>query len=131
MSRGSRLPTSQTSRYALSIGDATAPVANKRPRVDSVKDTPDNSPRPPPLPSDIALAYGVNDAAKVTGLSRSSIYNLIGEGRLRSVLVAGRRLIPADALHDLLGILETDLQKLAPAVPAPRREKRAHPLLNP
>jgi excisionase family DNA binding protein len=56
----------------------------------------------PPLPPDTVLAYRVNDAAKVAGLSRSSLYNLIGEGKLRSVLVAGRRLIPADALRDLL-----------------------------
>ena len=55
-----------------------------------------------PLPPDTVLAYRVNDAAKVAGLSRSSLYVLIGEGRLRSVLVAGRRLIPADALRDLL-----------------------------
>ena len=55
-----------------------------------------------PLPPDTVLAYRVNDAAKVAGLSRSSLYVLIGEGKLRSVLVAGRRLIPADALRDLL-----------------------------
>ena len=55
-----------------------------------------------PLPSDAVLAYRIGDAAKVAGLSRSSLYVLIGEGKLRSVLVAGRRLIPADALRDLL-----------------------------
>jgi excisionase family DNA binding protein len=55
-----------------------------------------------PLPPDTVLAYRVNDAAKVAGLSRSSLYALIGEGKLRSVLIAGRRLIPADALRDLL-----------------------------
>ena len=55
-----------------------------------------------PLPPDTALAYRVNDAARVAGLSRSSLYTLMGEGKLRSVLIAGRRLIPADALRDLL-----------------------------
>jgi hypothetical protein len=55
-----------------------------------------------PLPPETVLAYRVNDAAKVAGLSRSSLYVLIGEGKLRSVLIAGRRLIPADALRDLL-----------------------------
>jgi excisionase family DNA binding protein len=58
--------------------------------------------REAPLPPDIALAYRVNDAVKISGLSRSSIYKLIAEGELRSVLVAGRRLIPADALRKLL-----------------------------
>jgi len=51
---------------------------------------------------DTVLAYRVNDAAKVAGLSRSSLYCLMGDGKLRSVLVGGRRLIPADALRDLL-----------------------------
>jgi excisionase family DNA binding protein len=55
-----------------------------------------------PLPLDSALALRVDDAAKAIGLSRSSIYMLIGEGSLRSVRVAGRRLIPTDALRDLL-----------------------------
>jgi excisionase family DNA binding protein len=55
-----------------------------------------------PLPPDVAITYRVNDAAKVVGLSRSKIYELIGEGKLRSVMVAGRRLIPSDALRDLL-----------------------------
>jgi hypothetical protein len=55
-----------------------------------------------PLPPDTVLAYRANDAANVAGLSRSSLYVLIGRGKLRSVLVAGRRLIPADALRDLL-----------------------------
>jgi hypothetical protein len=44
-----------------------------------------------PLPPDTVLAYRINDAAKVAGLSRSSLYVLIGEGKLLSVLVAGRR----------------------------------------
>lgn len=52
------------------------------------------------LPPDTALAYRVNDASRVSGLG--TIYKLIGEGKLCSVLVAGRRLIPADALRDLL-----------------------------
>ena len=61
-----------------------------------------SKPREPPLPPEVALAYRVNDAAKVAGLSRSSLYLLIAEGKLRSVLVAGRRLIPADALRNLI-----------------------------
>lgn len=55
-----------------------------------------------PLPSPAVLAYRINDAAKVAGLSRSSLYNLIKDGELRSIMVAGRRLIPADALRELL-----------------------------
>jgi hypothetical protein len=83
---------------APSLAANEVPAEFRRPeRADLVRST-----APPPLPPDIALAYRVNDAIKVSGLSRTSIYKLIGEGKLRSVLVAGRRLIPADALRDLL-----------------------------
>jgi excisionase family DNA binding protein len=54
------------------------------------------------LPPTVAMAYRVNDAVKVAGLSRSTLYALISEQKLRSVVVGGRRLIPADALRDLL-----------------------------
>jgi excisionase family DNA binding protein len=47
-------------------------------------------------------AYGVRDFCKAFGVSRSTVYNLISDGRLRTVKVAGRRLIPADAAEALL-----------------------------
>jgi Helix-turn-helix domain len=53
-------------------------------------------------PASAALAYRVNDAAAISGLGRSSLYKLMNSGQLRSVLVAGRRLIPADALRELM-----------------------------
>jgi excisionase family DNA binding protein len=56
----------------------------------------------PPLPLNVALSYRVNDAAAVLGLSRSSVYALIAEKKLASVILAGRRLIPAEALRALL-----------------------------
>jgi Helix-turn-helix domain len=55
---------------------------------------------PPPL--NTALAYRVNDAAAIAGLGRSTIYGAIKTGALASVLVAGRRLIPAAALRQFL-----------------------------
>jgi len=48
------------------------------------------------------LALRVNEAAAVTGLSRSTLYVLMRNGALRSVRVAGRRLIPREALEALL-----------------------------
>jgi hypothetical protein len=48
------------------------------------------------------LAYRINDAAAISGLGRSSLYKLMNSGQLRSVLVAGRRLIPAEALRELM-----------------------------
>jgi excisionase family DNA binding protein len=94
--------TSEPLPCALAIEDRTAPVDDERKATGSAKHAPDKSPRPPPLPANIALAYRVNDAAEVSGLSRSTIYNLIAEHKLRSIMVAGRRLIPADALRELL-----------------------------
>lgn len=55
------------------------------------------------IPSvDVAMAYHVNDAALVSGVSRSKLYELIAEQKLRSIKVAGRRLIPREALLALL-----------------------------
>lgn len=93
----------QVSPAAVALGDK-APAAEPQLRSENrlAGRSGDKKPRPPPLPPDIALAYRVNDAAKVAGLSRSTIYNLISDRKLRSVVVAGRRLIPADALRQLL-----------------------------
>jgi excisionase family DNA binding protein len=44
----------------------------------------------------------VNDAAFTYGLSRSSLYKLMSEGKLASVKVAGRRLIPRESMEALL-----------------------------
>jgi excisionase family DNA binding protein len=48
------------------------------------------------------VAYSPTEAALVMGLSRNTIYELIGSGRLRSVKVGGRRLIPASAIMSLV-----------------------------
>ncbi len=100
MQHRSRLPASQTSPYALAVGDQTASIDEQVSA--SQNKTLVQRARPPPLPPSVALAYTVNDAVQVSGLSRSSIYELIAEKKLRSILVAGRRLIPADALRELL-----------------------------
>jgi excisionase family DNA binding protein len=47
-------------------------------------------------------AYHVDDAAKAYGLSRTTLYKLMAEGRLQSVLVGRRRLILRDSLESLL-----------------------------
>lgn len=48
------------------------------------------------------LAYTVDEFMKVMGLSRTSIYELIKSGELKSVKVAGRRLIPRQSAVRLL-----------------------------
>eukprot|EP01035_Chromulina_nebulosa_P000270 gene270-386_t len=47
-------------------------------------------------------AYRIRDFCRAFGISRSTAYLLMNEGRLESVLVGGRRLIPADAAERLL-----------------------------
>jgi excisionase family DNA binding protein len=47
-------------------------------------------------------ALRVNDAAFIYGVSRSSLYKLMSEGKLSTVKLAGRRLIPRDNLEALL-----------------------------
>lgn len=41
------------------------------------------------------LAYRVNDFCVVTGICRTSLYELIRDGKIKTVRVAGRRIIPA------------------------------------
>jgi excisionase family DNA binding protein len=51
------------------------------------------NPNPQPSPPEPPMAYRIRDAVKTSGLGRSTLYRMIGDGRLPSVLVGGRRLI--------------------------------------
>jgi excisionase family DNA binding protein len=51
---------------------------------------------------DERLAYRVDDFCRAIGLGRTKVYELIGEGVLRTVIVGGRRLIPREAAEALL-----------------------------
>jgi excisionase family DNA binding protein len=48
------------------------------------------------------LAYGIADAAIVSGISRSKLYELLKDGALPSVKIGARRLIRARDLAELL-----------------------------
>jgi excisionase family DNA binding protein len=48
------------------------------------------------------IAYRVKEAAEAIGLGRSTLYEMMKEGKLRFVKVNNRRLIPADALMALI-----------------------------
>ena len=56
----------------------------------------------PRSPHPDALAYGVEEAAHVLGISRRSVYELISNGRLDSLKLCGRRLISRTELVRLL-----------------------------
>ena len=47
-------------------------------------------------------ALRINDAAAAYGVGRSTIYKLMQEGKLATVKVAGRRLVPCDNMEALL-----------------------------
>ena len=50
----------------------------------------------------LKLAYRIDEATSVSGLGRTSIYDAIKSGSLKSVYVAGRRLILRDDLEAFL-----------------------------
>jgi excisionase family DNA binding protein len=51
--------------------------------------------------------HSISDASEQSDLSRSTLYNFIKDGRLKTVKVGGRRLIPDQSLRDLLQIGES------------------------
>ena len=59
-------------------------------------------------------ALRINDAAAALGVGRSTIYKLMSEGKLATVKVAGRRLVPCDNMEALLreGVPETEVDSI-------------------
>jgi excisionase family DNA binding protein len=49
-------------------------------------------------------ALRINDAALAYGVGRSTLYKLMSEGKLATVKVAGRRLVPCDNMEALLAL---------------------------
>jgi hypothetical protein len=56
------------------------------------------------LPVPNALAFSVEDAQAMSGLGKTTIYELMNTGRLKGFRVDGRRLIVGDSLRALLGV---------------------------
>lgn len=50
------------------------------------------------------LTHTINNAAHITGLSRSTLYRHASAGRLRLVKVGGRTLVDAASLRTLVGV---------------------------
>jgi excisionase family DNA binding protein len=48
------------------------------------------------------LAYSIRDACEASSLGRTTIYALIGAGKLQAVRIGGRTVIPAESLSNLL-----------------------------
>jgi excisionase family DNA binding protein len=65
------------------------------------------SPNIPRLYADEKFAFRINEAAAFSGLSRSTLYKLLSDEKLRAVKVGGRRLILRE---DLIGLLQKGAQ---------------------
>ncbi|MEM1381140.1 MAG: excisionase family DNA-binding protein [Pseudomonadota bacterium] len=48
------------------------------------------------------LAVSLDEAAKALSIGRTTLYKLIGNGRLKTVKLGSRRLVIASPLHELL-----------------------------
>lgn len=54
------------------------------------------------LKTDGLLAYQINEVCHLVGISRSTLYELVNEGKLRTVMIRGRRLVPRSEVQNLL-----------------------------
>ena len=52
------------------------------------------------------VLYRIDEAATALRLSRSLLYELIRSGRLRTVKVGSRRLVPVEALAECVAMLQ-------------------------
>lgn len=59
------------------------------------------------------VLYRVPEAARLLGLGKTKIYELIRGKRLRSVTEGRTRLIPADAISDYLALLAKEAEDAA------------------
>lgn len=48
------------------------------------------------------LAYSIREAMHASSLGKTTIYALIGQGRLEAVRIGGRTVIPAESLQALI-----------------------------
>ena len=65
---------------------------------------PPGASRPQPDPATERLAYSVNEAARLTGLSRDLLYDQMRRGNLDYIKVGRRRLITRRHLEQFLGM---------------------------
>jgi excisionase family DNA binding protein len=57
------------------------------------------------------LAYSVDEAAEMLGLHRATIYDLCHQGRIASLKIGRRRLIPRAALEALLELPDPQAER--------------------
>jgi excisionase family DNA binding protein len=68
----------------------------------------------PPVPGGLGKRlYRVQEAAEALGLSRSTIYEQMRSGRLRSVKIGRSRRIPAQAITEFVELLRREAEDAA------------------
>jgi excisionase family DNA binding protein len=73
------------------------------------------------------VLLSVDQAAQRTGIGRTSIYQAMASGQLRSLRIGRRRLIAVDALADLIHNSGTPGEEAAPDAPATGGTRHAPP----
>jgi excisionase family DNA binding protein len=53
-------------------------------------------------PNPSALAYRVKAFCEAVGLGRTTLYKLMREGKVKTVVIGGRRLVPAEEAQRLV-----------------------------
>jgi predicted site-specific integrase-resolvase len=70
------------------------------------------------------LAFRVNDFCNSLGISRTAFYGLVKAKKIRSVLVAGRRLVPMSEAERLLDEQDAEISTTgAPRAGSPKPTK--------
>jgi excisionase family DNA binding protein len=59
----------------------------------------------PAIPNTPALLHQVPEACRMLGIGRSTLYELMSAGRLKSVTIGRRRLVPASEIERFAGEL--------------------------
>jgi excisionase family DNA binding protein len=104
--RRSRTPSAQVSPYALAIGDRSMRDEDSTTRQENLtanrggdrRSTAPPSLRPPAL---LPKARVVNDTCAALGISRALFYKLRAQGKIRTIKIGGRTLVPESELDRL------------------------------
>jgi excisionase family DNA binding protein len=59
-----------------------------------------------PAAHGVRMAYRIDEVSAALGISRSTLFELLRTGKVASVKIGGRRLVPATVLDALLKIEE-------------------------
>jgi excisionase family DNA binding protein len=65
------------------------------------------TPAPPPEVPREKLTFTLKEAAQALGVSKSTLYKALAEGKLSAIKLGNRTLIPADALRAWLAAMPT------------------------